>query len=55
MACGADAGIFTAYGDRRRHYWWDYAPGSKREVYDAGHDPVIGWRPARGTEPAVAF
>ena len=54
-ACGAAAGIFTAYGDSWRHYWWDYAPGSKPEVYDAGHDPVIGWRPARDPQAAPAL
>jgi hypothetical protein len=54
-ACGAAAGIFTAYGDSWRHFRWDYAPGSKPEVYDAEHDPVIGWRPAPHSEAAAAF
>ena len=54
-ACGAAAGIFTAYGDTWRHYRWDYAPGSKPEVYAAGHDPVIGWRAARHFESVATF
>jgi hypothetical protein len=54
-ACGAAAGIFAAYGGSWWHYRWDYAPGSKPEVYDAGHDPVIGWRPAPRPEFAAAF
>ena len=53
--CGAAAGIFAAHGGDWRHYRWDYAPGTKPEVYDAGHAPVIGWRPARDPESAVAF
>jgi hypothetical protein len=51
--CRAAAGIFTAHGDQWRHYRWDYAPGSKPEVFDAGHDPQIGWRPAPCPEPAA--
>ena len=46
IACGTEAGIFAAYGGGWRHFRWDYAPGSKPEVFDAGHEPVIGWRPA---------
>jgi hypothetical protein len=53
--CGAAAAIFTAHSGDWCHYWWDYAPGSKPEVYDPGHRPVIGWRPATSPESAVAF
>ena len=53
--CGAPAGIFAACGGDWRHFRWDYTPGSKPVVYDAGHAPVIGWRPARSPESAVAF
>jgi hypothetical protein len=53
--CGAAAGIFAAHGGHWQHYLWGYAPGTKPEVYDAGHAPVIGWRPARSPESAVAF
>jgi hypothetical protein len=53
--CGVTAGIFTAHGGAWRHHRWDYAPGTKPEVYDAAHAPVIGWRRARNPESAVAF
>jgi len=53
--CTAPTGIFAAHGGEWRHYRWDYAPGSKPVVYDAGHAPVIGWRPARSPESSVAF
>lgn len=53
--CGAAAAIFTAHSGDWCHYRWDYAPGSKPEVYDPGHRPVIGWRPATSPESAVAF
>lgn len=53
--CGASAGIFTALSGDWKHYRWDYSPGSKPEVYDPGHRPVIGWRSATSPESAVAF
>jgi hypothetical protein len=53
--CGASAGIFIAHGCNWQHYRWDHAPGSKPEVFEAGHAPLIGWRPARSPESAVAF
>lgn len=53
--CGACAGIFVVHGGNWRHYRWDYTPGSKPEVYEAGHAPVIGWRPALSPLSAVAF
>ena len=55
MVCDAAMGIFTAYGDGWMHYRWDYAPGSKPEVFDAGHAPQIGWRPVPRPEPAATF
>jgi hypothetical protein len=43
-ACGASAGVFPALGDGWRHYRGDVS--TKAQPYDAGHAPVIGWRPA---------
>jgi hypothetical protein len=43
--CGAKAGVFTALGADWRHY----AGGAEDRTvkpFDAGHLPVIGWRPA---------
>ena len=54
-ACGASVGIFLAHGGDWKHYRWDYAPGSKPEVYEAGHAPVIGWRRGSHPESAVAY
>ena len=54
-ACGAAAGIFAAYGREWLHFQWDYAPGSRPEVFDAGHEAQISWRPARHSESAVAY
>lgn len=42
VVCGAQAGVFLALGDNWRHYRGDGKP----EPYDAGHIPVVGWRPA---------
>jgi hypothetical protein len=42
-ACGASAGVFPALGDGWRHYRGDGS--TKAQPYDAGHPPVIGWRP----------
>ena len=55
MVCAAAVGIFTAHGDQWMHFRWDYTPGSKPEIYDAGHDPVISWRPAPRPGPTAAF
>jgi hypothetical protein len=46
-ACGARAGVFTALGGDWRHYAGHAADRTARP-FDAGHAPVIGWRPARG-------
>jgi hypothetical protein len=46
-ACGAKAGVFTALGGDWRHYAGDAADRTARP-FDAGHAPVVGWRPDRG-------
>ena len=43
--CGAQAGVFTAYGNDWRHYA-GAAEDRTARPFDAGHAPVIGWRPA---------
>jgi hypothetical protein len=43
--CGAKAGVFTARGDDWRHYAGTLEARTARP-FDAGHQPVIGWRPA---------
>ena len=50
--CGAQAGVFTALGADWRHYAGDAADRTVRP-FDAGHPPIIGWRPAKG-RPAIA-
>ncbi len=45
--CGAQVGVFFSYGNDWRHFRG--TPGSKVELFDAGHIPVIGWRPATVT------
>jgi hypothetical protein len=50
--CGAPAGVFTALGADWRHYAGD-ARDRTVKPFDAGHPPVIGWRPAKG-RPAIA-
>jgi hypothetical protein len=50
ITCGASAGVFPMLGDGWRHYRGDGII-TKAEPYDAGHAPVIGWRPA-GDIPA---
>jgi hypothetical protein len=47
-ACGASAGVFPALGDGWRHYRGDGGT-AKAQPYNAGHPPVIGWRPERDT------
>jgi hypothetical protein len=48
--CGARAGVFTAIGTDWRHYAGD--PEDRAvQPFDAGHPPVIGWRPARDHPP----
>ena len=43
--CGAKAGIFIAHGDAWLHYTGEGTVASPVELYDAGHEPVIAWRP----------
>jgi hypothetical protein len=51
--CRQWAGMFTGI-DGWRHFRGDPAPGGVRELYDAGHEPVIGWTvpPGRALSPA---
>jgi hypothetical protein len=46
--CGADVGIFIGHGDAWLHYTGEGTPGNPVELYDAGHAPEVGWRPAGG-------
>ena len=41
-ACGEWAGLFIGV-DGWRHFRGDPLPGGDRQLYDAGHPPVIGW------------
>ena len=45
--CGARAGVFTARGGDWRHYAGEAGDRTARP-FEAGHAPVIGWRPAAG-------
>ena len=45
--CGAKAGVFTALGSGWRHYAGDTEDRTVKP-FEAGHPPVIGWRPATG-------
>ena len=51
--CRQWAGMFHGM-DGWHHFRGDPAPGGQRELYDAGHEPVIGWTvpPGRGISPA---
>jgi hypothetical protein len=53
-SCGARAGVFIARGTDWRHYSGDPEDGTA-QPFDAGHAPVIGWRPAEGGTAFVAF
>ncbi len=44
--CGADVGIFIGHGDAWLHYTGEGTVASPVELYDAGHAPVVAWRPA---------
>jgi hypothetical protein len=52
--CGAKAGVFTALGGDWRHYAGN-AEDRTAKLFDAGHPPAIGWRPARGHDAVVAL
>ena len=51
--CGQWAGTFLGM-DGWHHFRGDPAPGGQRELYDAGHEAVIGWMvpPGRAISPA---
>lgn len=42
--CGTGIGIFWGHGDGWHH--WRKASDGRTEIYDAGHAPVVAWRPA---------
>ena len=42
--CGAQVGVFVARGNDWHHFRG--TPGGKVELFDTGHLPIIGWRPA---------
>lgn len=44
--CGDRVGAFPRYGDGWRHYRGDGVT-CKAKLFDAGHAPVVGWRPAQ--------
>jgi len=44
--CGADIGIFRGHGPAWLHYTGTGTADSPVELYDAGHAPVVAWRPA---------
>jgi hypothetical protein len=49
--CGAKAGVFIGLGADWRHYAGD--PGQRTAApFEAGHAPIIGWRPATDRCPA---
>jgi hypothetical protein len=52
--CGGRAGVFIARGQDWLHYAGDPAAGTA-EPFDAGHAPVIGWRPAQDGPAIVAL
>ena len=46
--CNAHAGIFWLLGNEWHHFRPGIDPDRKPEVYDPGHDPIIGWRNTAG-------
>jgi hypothetical protein len=46
--CGVGIGIFLRFGLDWRHFRGEGAIG-QIELFDAGHAPVIAWRPSRAT------
>jgi len=44
--CGALVGIFIGHGDAWLHYTGEGTVANPVELYDAGHAPVVAWRPA---------
>jgi hypothetical protein len=53
VLCGAGVGIFLKFGLEWRHYRGD-GTVAWCEVYDAGHEPVVAWRPAEAVAATVA-
>ena len=45
-ACGASIGVFIGCGSAYLHYRGEGTVASPVELFDAGHEPVIAWRPA---------
>ncbi len=46
VTCDAKVGIFYAHGGAWLHYTGEGTAASPVDLYDAGHEPVIAWRPA---------
>ena len=46
LTCGATVGIFHGRGDAWLHYTGEGTVANPVELFDAGHEPVIAWRPA---------
>jgi hypothetical protein len=44
--CGAPVGIFRGHGGGWHHWRGEATAGSPVELFDAGHEPEVGWRPA---------
>jgi hypothetical protein len=44
--CGATVGIFIGHGDAWLHYTGEGTVANPVELFDAGHAPVVAWRPA---------
>jgi hypothetical protein len=44
--CGARVGIFIGHGEAWLHYRGEGTAADPVELYDAGHVPDVGWRPA---------
>ena len=44
--CDAKIGIFYGHGPGWHHFRGEGTPENPNELYDAGHEPEVGWRPA---------
>ena len=45
-ACDADVGIFIGHGDAWLHYRGEGTAADPVELFDAGHEAEVAWRPA---------
>ena len=45
-ACTAPIGVFIGHGSAYLHYTGEGTVASPVELYDAGHEAVVAWRPA---------